>query len=295
MDSGVLIDYSEPMKRFILGSLLAFGLVQADELICAGGDEVFILNAAAAEMGKLEKLWCWNAQEAADIPEEARRDFHHMDECKPIKNGAEILVCASNGGCALIDRSTKRVLWRARARNAHSLAMLPHEHAVVASSLTGDHLEVFDLKGGASPVFKTPLHSAHGVVWDAQRQCLWALGFDELRAYILSEAKNETLTLQLKSSHKLPDADGHDLRAVPGCQDLILTTAHGVYLFDRERAAFRLHPLLGAELNVKSVDSHPGSGRIVLGQWATSLRLFQPIGRVDFRGRARPYKARWMP
>jgi len=295
LDIGARIDYSEPMKRFILGSLLAFGLAQADELICAGGDEVFILDAAAAEMGNLEKLWSWNAQEAADIPEEARRDFHHMDECKPIKNGAQILVCASNGGCALIDRATKRVLWRARARNAHSLAMLPHERVVVARSLSGDHLEVFDLKGGAAPIFKTPLHSAHGVVWDEQRQCLWALGFDELRTYTLAEAGNEVLTLQFKSSHKLPDTDGHDLRAVPGGQDLILTTEHGVYLFDRERAAFKLHPLLGAELNVKSVDVHHGTGRIMLGQWATSLRLFQSTGRVDFRGTARPYKVRWMP
>lgn len=295
LDIGSFISYSEPMKRFILGSLLVFSLAQANEIICAGGDEVFILNAAAAEMGRIEKLWCWNAQEAADIPEEARRDFHHMDECKPIKNGAEILVCASNGGCALIDRTTKRVLWRAHARNAHSLAMLPRGHIVVASSLSGDHLEVFDLKGGATPIFKTPLHSAHGVVWDEQRQCLWALGFDELRAYTLSGARQEALTLQLKTSHKLPDTNGHDLRAVPGGQDLILTTAHGVYLFDRARAAFRPHPQLGAESKVKSADIHSAGGRILLGQWATSLRLFQPEGRVDFRGTARPYKARWMP
>jgi hypothetical protein len=149
--------------------------LHADEIILAGGDEVFIVDAAEVTAGRVNKRWCWNAQEAADVPEAARRELHHLDECKAVEKGAKLLVCASNGGCALMERATKRVLRRARSRNAHSLDLLPGDRVVVASSLIGDNLEVFDLKGVAVPVFNTPLRSAHGMLWDEAGQCLWSL------------------------------------------------------------------------------------------------------------------------
>jgi len=274
--------------------LAPLAFLHADEIILAGGDEVFIVDAAEAAVGKVNKLWRWNAQESSDVPEEAKREFHHMDECKAVEQGAKLLVCASNGGCALIERATKRVLWRAKSRNAHSLDLLPGDRVVVASSLSGDHLEVFDLKGGAVPVFKTPLRSAHGVFWDEARHCLWALGFDELRSYTLAGWDTASPALQLKSTHKLPDADGHDLRPVPASAELLLTTEHGVHLFDRDRASFRPHPTLKDHTKVKSVDVHPVTQRIVLSTWGATLRLFAPEGTITFQD-ARPYKARWMP
>jgi hypothetical protein len=274
--------------------LAPLAFLHADEIILASGDEVFIVDAAEAAAGKVNKLWRWNAQEASDVPEEAKREFHHMDECKTVEQGANLLVCASNGGCALIERATKRVLWRAKSRNAHSLDLLPGDRVVVASSLSSDHLEVFDLKGGAAPVFKTPLRSAHGVLWDEARQCLWALGFDELRCYTLVGWDTASPALQLKGTHKLPDADGHDLRPVPASADLLLTTEHGVHFFDRDRASFRPHPILKDHAKVKSVDVHPVTQRIVLSTWGATLRLFAPEGTITVKD-ARPYKARWMP
>ena len=274
--------------------LAPLAFLHADEIILASGDEVFIVDAAEAAAGKVNKLWRWNAQEASDVPEEAKREFHHMDECKAVEQGAKLLVCASNGGCALIERATKRLLWRAKSRNAHSLDLLPGDRVVVASSLSSDHLEVFDLKGGAAPVFKTPLRSAHGVLWDEARQCLWALGFDELRCYTLVGWDTASPALQLKGTHKLPDADGHDLRPVPASADLLLTTEHGVHFFDRDRASFRPHPILKDHAKVKSVDVHPVTQRIVLSTWGATLRLFAPEGTITVKD-ARPYKARWMP
>jgi hypothetical protein len=284
------------LKSVWLAALLLTPLAfsHADEIILAGGDEVFIVDAAEAAAGKANKLWRWNAQEASDVPEEAKREFHHMDECKAVEQGATLLVCASNGGCALIERATKRVLWRAKSRNAHSLDLLPGDRVVVASSLSGDHLEVFDLKGGAAPVFKTPLRSAHGVLWDETRKCLWALGFDELRCYTLTDWDTARPSLKLKSTHKLPDADGHDLRPVPDSVDLLLTTEHGVHLFDRDKATFRPHPTLKDHAKVKSVDIHPLTHRVVLSTWGAMLRLFAPQGKITFQDN-RPYKARWLP
>jgi Family of unknown function (DUF6528) len=285
----------KPILSFLIALLLApLASLHADELIIAGGDEVFIVDVGEAVSGKENKLWQWNAAEAADVPEAARRDFHHMDECKVVEQGTKLLVCASNGGCALIERANKRVLWRARSRNAHSLDLLPEDRVVVASSLSGDHLEVFDLIGAAVPVFKTPLRSAHGVLWDDTRKCLWALGYDELRSYTLADWDTATPSLKLESKHQLPDADGHDLRPVPASADLLLTTEHGVYLFDRDRMTFRSHPTLKDLAKVKSVDIHPVTQRIVLSTWGPTLRLFAPEETITLKD-VRPYKARWLP
>lgn len=269
--------------------------IHADEIILAGGNEVFIVNAADAVAGKLNKLWRWSAQEANDVPEAVRRDFNHMDECKVVEKGAKLLVCASNGGCALIDRATKSVLWRAKSRNAHSLDLLPNDRVVVASSLSGDHLEIFDLKAVAvASIYKTPLRSAHGVLWDDSRKCLWALGYDELCCYTLAEWETAKPSLNLKSTYKLPDADGHDLRPVPASAGLLITTEHGVHIFDRDKKTFKPHPILKDLTKVKSVDIHPVTQRIVLSTWGTTLRLFEPEATIMFKD-ARPYKARWVP
>lgn len=281
-------------RLFLPLLFLSQASLRGDEIMLAGGDEVFIVDAAEAEAGRVARLWRWNGQQAEDIPLEARRDFHHLDECKAVEQGTKLLVCASNGGCALIERATKRVLWRARSCNAHSLDLLPAGRVVVASSLSGDHLEVFDSKGSPAPVFKTPLRSAHGVCWDEARQCLWALGFDELRCYTLAAWDTATPSLQLRSTHPLPDADGHDLRPVPVSADLLLTTGQGVHLFDRDRSTFRPHPLLHGIAKVKSVDIHPESRRIVLSTWGADLQLFVARGTINFQD-ARPYKARWLP
>ncbi len=279
------------MRRWWIFSALLYLNAQAygADLMLAGGNEVFVINI---DGDTTKKLWRWSGEDAPDLPEAARRDFQHLDECKAIENGSKILVCASNGGCALIERATNRILWRVRARNAHSLTLLPHNRIVVASSLSGDHLEVFDISGPMTPAFKTPLHSAHGVVWDEKRQCLWALGFDELRAYTLEAWETDKPALKLKRTHALPDKDGHDLRPVPGTSELLITTEHTVQLFDRDKATFKAHPVLGAETNVKSADIHPTTGRIVVSQWSATVRLFNPDGKIQFKD-ARPYKARW--
>ena len=267
--------------------------VSAEELILAGGDETFIVDAAEAEAGRVRKLWSWLPQQAPDLPDDARREFHHLDECKPVDDGRRFLICASNGGCVLLERATKRIVWRARARNAHSLELLPRDRVVVASSLSGDHLEVFDVNGPSTPVFKTPLRSAHGLCWDSQRQCLWALGYDELRRYTLVDWDGAQPKLELAAAHRLPDADGHDLRPAPNTADLLLTTEQGVYRFDRDQATFRPHVPLATAAKVKSVDVHPTTGRMVLSTWGPTVRLLDPPATITFPD-ARPYKARWV-
>lgn len=265
----------------------------ADTLLLCGGNEVFVIDAATAEKGAVTKLWRWSGDDAAELSDAERRGFNHLDECKPVADGRKVVVCASNGGCALVERPSGRVLWHAQATNAHSLELLPRNRVIVASSLSGDHLVLFGLSS-SEPLWKTPLHSAHGVVWDDARQCLWALGFDELRRYELRDWETDKPSLTLAATHQLPSDDGHDLRAVPHSADLLVTTEKSVWLFDRDKAAFRPHPLLAERATLKSVDVHPKTGRIVVSDWSSAIRLSSPDAQIDVKP-ARPYKARWIP
>ena len=248
--------------------LIAFaeGAEAVDQLLlCAGGNELFVVDAQAAESGVVKKLWTWSGATTAGLTDAERPRFRNLDECRAVADGRNILITASNSGCALVSYPAGEIVWQASVTNAHSIELLPNERVVVASSLSGDALVVFDLATSHTPLARTPLPSAHGVIWDASRERLWALGFDELRTYRLENWETAKPSLTLDETFLLPDDDGHDLRAVPHGNDLALTTAKSVLLFDRAAKKFRKHPQFPQLEHVKSIDVHPATGRIVVG------------------------------
>lgn len=54
--------------RYLL-PLLFLNITHAAELVCAGGNEVFIVDAAKAEAGVIEKLWRWSGEDALECPQ----------------------------------------------------------------------------------------------------------------------------------------------------------------------------------------------------------------------------------
>lgn len=277
-------------------------------VLCAGGSEVFILDATAAENGTIKKLWSWTASVENGVPPgtekvnaEHLKRFKNLDECKPLDGGRLILICASNTGCGLIERASGKLLWSAAVTNAHSVERLPNDRIAAASSLSGDKLLLFDIKSDspATPVWSAPLKSAHGLVWDEQRQVLWALGFDELRRYGLKDWQTAKPALELQKTIALPDNDGHDLRPVPSTKDkpsndLLVTTEHHVWLFDRETEKFRKHPVVGELAKIKAIDIHPTTGRIVYSLWGQKFSLAEPAAEIATKGNT-IYKVRWLP
>lgn len=297
------------MKRHALTLACLFSLLttlpghaETGTLFLCGGSEVFLIDTAAAEKGSFEKLWSWRAKDHDELPEALRSRFATTAECKPVEGGKKLLIASSSGGCALVERPSGRVLWHAQVTNAHSLELLPRERIVVASSLgnTGNKLVVYDLAQTEKPVFTAHLPSAHGVVWDEARQCLWALGFAELRSFELRDWDSTRPSLAPITTYPLPDQDGHDLQIVPGSSDLILSTHGHVYLFDRDKPSFRPHPELGDEALVKSVSIHPSTGRTAFIQasdkawWSSRISLLKPEAAIE-AGPERLYKARWLP
>jgi len=286
-----------------IGSLLFCNTpAKAEQLILCGWDEVFILDLAQAEKGKIEKLWSWRGADRKELPESLRNAFRTTDDCKPVDGGRKILISSSSGGCALVQRPSGRVLWYALVPNAHSLELLPQNRVIAASSLspTGNRLMLYDLARPDQVLWDGPLPSAHGVVWDADRQVLWALGLKELRCYERKDWTTDKPSLAMKASYPLPDEDGHDLQAVPGTKDLVVTTGRHVYLFDRGELRFRLHPALADMAMVKCVSIHPVSRRTAFVQasgkewWNDTIGLLSPPGQLTLPGQ-RLYKVRWLP
>ncbi|HWQ55016.1 MAG TPA: DUF6528 family protein [Bryobacteraceae bacterium] len=273
------------LRRTFLGAGAAALLRAGNELIVCGWDEVFILDAAADAP---RKLWSWKA------PERFGSRFRTTDECKPVDGGSRILITSSSDGVALVERGTGNIVFWAVVVNAHSAEMLPNGRIVVAAShrpgSPGDRLILFDAAKPEVEISHTELYSGHGVVWDRQRRLLWALGGVHLRAY--------TPSLSMAAEYALPDESGHDLQAVPGSPDLSVTTHHGCWLFDREKRAFRPHPQLAREPDVKCISVNPTTGQLVYTKadagnwWTETLRFLNPPKTMRLPGEPL-YKVRW--
>ncbi|WP_264486434.1 hypothetical protein [Luteolibacter arcticus] len=122
---------------------------------------------------------------------------------------------------------------------------------------------------------------------------------DELYSFTLAAWDSPAPKLEPKSRHPLPDRDGHDLRAMPGSSDLVLSTDAHVWLFDRDKGEFRPHPDLHDRPAVKTVEPHPTTGRLVVVQakkpnwWTDTITLLHPAAECRLEGE-KIYKARWL-
>ena len=277
---------------------------QAESLLLCGRKSVHLARVTTATEGQagVDFLWDWTAEKSPEIPESMRAMFATTDECKPVGDGSRILITSSSQGCAVVEYPSGKTLWYAQVANAHSIELLPKDRLVVASSVSpqGNQLILFDMARSNQPLSSVPLPSGHGVVWDATRERLWALGSDELQCHTLENWDSNKPSLAIQDRYPLPDQDGHDLQPVPDSNDLMITTGKHVFLFDRETHQFRAHPELGPRGRVKSVSMHPETKRVVFVQsgeeqwWSHSMELLSPQQTITLPGHDL-YKARWFP
>lgn len=269
------------------------------ELVLCGAEEVFIVSVNLD--AEPRKVWSWRAADCPDIPESLRRAFRSTDDCKPIEGGRGILISSSSGAVALVERETRRALFFAEVPNAHSIELLPGGRLAAAASVSdspgGNRVVVFDLATRRETA-SDRLSSAHGLVWDEQRELLWALGNDELRAYRVMGQGGLT-NLRVESQTKLPEGNGHDLVTQPGSSRLFLSTGKHCWWFDRDTRQLTPHDALAETAKVKSYSVHPVTGRVAYVQaegtnwWAERVHFLKPPGVLHLPGQ-RLYKARWL-
>ena len=250
--------------------------------------------------------WVWSAKSDPNVKPEWRRIFGVPDECKPCKGGRTILMNDSYGGFAGLDVGTGCCKFYGNAGgNPHSVELLPDGNVAVASS-TGRTLKIFKVKEQPFDPDKQKCMTAldlpggHGVVWDAKRGTLFALGYTNL--YELAYAPE---TMSVKVLHcwdytkPCADAWGHDL----------VSDGKGGYYFTNHAAVWQFDPDTGvfakarAVENVKSISlsSEGDLMSIPTKRWWTDTLLVFPSGTSD-RSAAREitlpgakfYKARWL-
>lgn len=287
--------------RLLLAALtlaLPGTLHAGDQVFICGGPEVFILPADAERVADKDRLWRWRAADSPEIPADMHTQFRTTDECKPV--GESILITASSGGIALVRRKDKKCLFYTSAKNAHSACLLPKDRVAVASSHGGDEVLLFAReRSGAdlAPLARLKLDGAHGVLWDAGRERLWALGTKELQ---LLEVRSKDTKVELAVDKKwdLPTTGGHDLSPAHDPRFLFVTTNTRVYRFATKEGRFEPLSALAEQPGVKSIDQHPKTGRIVYHQgtektwWSDTIRFLDPTRTLVIPDE-RLYKVRW--
>ncbi|MDJ0277569.1 DUF6528 family protein [Sphingomonas sp. 2R-10] len=276
----------------------------ADRLYACGDDQV--REYEVSDTGVAREVWRWSAADAADLPDGYRRTLlSKIDDCKPVDGGRSILVTASTGGVALVNRATGRVSFRATAPMAHSADALPHGLIAVALSIhrDGDRLELYDRRRSEAPLLHMPLPSGHGAVWDARRRRLFVLSHDLIQAYRIGGTAAAPALVEAARWTLPGRRDGHDLSYRSGGNYLV-TTDDGVWTFDPGKGTFAALPTLNPKLRVKAVSftGDGNKGRLAWVQaeeswWAKGFTIARADGsdpvRVPVEG-MHLYKVRWI-
>jgi len=243
------------LGQYLLAQEQAVALEKGD-LVACGDDQVVVLDGKKALKSEVAYKWKWRTEDAKDVlPAVYQRLLSTLDDCKPVDHNSKLLVTSSSGGTVLLDVATKKVLFYAQTPMAHSADFLPGGWIVVANSThdAGNSLELYDSKHPEEVIAKDSLYSGHGAVWDDAHQQLLALGFSELRAYKLINDKTAKPELTLLKSYKLPDEGGHEL-SIMDQNRFLVSTHHGVWIFDWEKENFEPFAPLAKRQNIKSAN-----------------------------------------
>ncbi len=268
----------------------------SEQLILVCGDSKVLLVDYANSRDNIPKIiWSWNAHNASDLPDDFKtKKFNSLDDCKAIKDGEQILVSSSSGAIAILNKEDKKVLFYANVPNAHSIELLPGNKIIAAAStnVNGNKLMLFDINNPGEVLFTDSLYSAHGIVWDENRNSLFALGYDVLREYKFEDK----IKLVLNDEWVIPGISGHDLQMAPDGDNLFITEHTGAWIFDIKNEQFnKIGDFPDAE-NIKSLNQNK-HGQYVFtvpeeSWWTYHVRFHNPFGILAFPD-MRVYKARW--
>ena len=230
-----------------------------------GGQEVKIIDMSQSDGENLHEVWSWRIDEPTEgLPAEYAEYLNPLDECKFVDGNSKLLLTSSTSAVVLIDLKTKKNLFYARVPMAHSADLLPRDRVAVALSThsKGNSLEIYDISQPEKVLWRDSLYSGHGAVWHAERESLYALGYDVLREYKLKDWESDTPSLEMVASWSIPVKSGHDLMKVDA-ERMLVSGHEGVYWFDVNSGEYTPFEPLKSTVNVKSVNYNAKSGKLV--------------------------------
>ena len=252
------------------------------ELIVGGDNVVMILDFENSMDSVKQVIWQLNTFEIPNMPDTMIRRMKTVDDHKSVDNHTKLLICSSSGGTVMVDRESKECLFYALTPNAHSVEYLPGNRVAIALSThpNGNRLEIYDVDRSNEVLYSDSLYSGHGVTWLEGRGLLYALGYDELRAYSLVDWETPNPGLRLEKKWILPETGGHDLYASSEDQ-LLISTSTKVWQFDLNTHTFEPFHSIANEPDVKSVYYDEKTGHLIytkgeISWWTHNIYSLNP-------------------
>jgi hypothetical protein len=243
-------------------------------------------------------IWEWKPAES-NVAAAHLAWFGLIDEVKPVYNSKYILMTATRGAIALIRIKDKKTVWYANAAGQpHSAELLPDGNIISASS-TGNLLTLFhvDTLVAANQGYRKTIviQDGHNVVWDKQRQRLWATSNSSLKAFSYNNNCTQPDLTEIESI-STPGVGSHDLFPVYGEDALWLSNSTNVYKFNINTKAFTLLST-SLQSNIKSVSSGPQGFPVLLLKpkveyWSDEVKDADG-NRIFQENDLKIYKARW--
>lgn len=236
-----------------------------NHLAICGGNEVKIIDLSKSNGREINEVWSWNIEDGIEgLPAEYSKYLMPLDECKFVDNNKKLLLTSSHSAVVLLDIKSKKCDFYARVPMAHSADLLPNNRIAVALSTNkaGNSLEIYDISQPEKVLWRDSLYSGHGAVWHAERESLYALGYDVLREYKLKNWNTDAPALELVASTPIPVKSGHDLVKVDE-QRMLVSGHEGVMWFDVESKEFSPFERLKDTHNVKSVNYNHKLNRLI--------------------------------
>ncbi|USK36766.1 DUF6528 family protein (plasmid) [Bacillus sp. F19] len=203
------------------------------------------------------------------------------------ENGGKYMLVTDSAGLVAMVKypSGKRVWGHNVGGNPHAAELLPDGNIAAASS-HGNFVRVYTASQGpdSSKYTEYYLQGAHGVLWDPEREVLWALG-DLYLVSLKVKGTPEDPQLEEISRSSIPTFGGHDLSPVYGDTDKMWVTSNTkVYQYSKSTNAW-LEDYEGASeisrKSVKSIGNQP-SGQVVLAVPRAGTKYSWTTDTVDF-------------
>ena len=236
-----------------------------NHLAICGGNEVKIIDLSKSNGREINEVWSWNIEDGIEgLPAEYSKYLMPLDECKFVDSNKKLLLTSSHSAVVLLDIKSRKCDFYARVPMAHSADLLPNNRIAVALSTNkaGNSLEIYDISQPEKVLWRDSLYSGHGAVWHAERESLYALGYDVLREYKLKDWSTDAPALELVASTPIPVKSGHDLVKVDN-ERMLISGHEGVMWFDVESKEFSPFEPLKDTHNVKSVNYNHKLNRLI--------------------------------
>lgn len=263
-------------------------LPEAMALLCADQSDYRIrLIDPFAEGDRKPNLWSY--------PAEDEKPLKYMPtDAKRVEMGGVVYVLASYHGRVQLVRFSDREVVKdfPSYSSCHSAELLPGGLIVSANSNHG----ILRLHRSADDFTDLKLPYAHGLTWDKERQCLWAVG-DFL--YRIKFAEGE---LTIGKKFPLPQSPtGHDLFPLRKEAKLLVSNNEALFLFEISTEKFELVSNLR---EIKSASEHRDGTIWVTdpkeleggASWQSDsvIRVKPKSPEIRYRNKgSKFYKARW--